>query len=335
MNKKEIIKKSLLWIEQGREIALATVIATWGSSPRPVGSQMVVDGHGNFEGSVSGGCIEAEVIAEALEVIEEGVPRILSFGVTNDQAWESGLACGGKVDVWVAKATDQVEILKKLNNLLETRNTVCLVADLETGEKTFVQPHSSETLLNLSFDMGNAAKDLFATEGSIVLESDGRRFFLHCFVPEQRLVIVGAVHISMALAQIARIAGYEVEIIDPRKAFASVERFPDVKLRDQWPDDALKEINVCPKTAVVVLTHDPKIDDPALIEALGSKAFYIGALGSRKTHADRLARLAINGLPEESLQRIHAPVGLSIGAKSPQEIAISIMAEIVQKWYLI
>jgi len=334
MNKKEIIKKSLLWIEQGREIALATVIATWGSSPRPVGSQMVVDGHGNFEGSVSGGCIEAEVIAEALEVIEEGVPRILSFGVTNAQAWESGLACGGKVDVWVAKATDQGEILKKLNNLLETRNKVCLVADLETGEKTFVHPYSSETLLNLPFDIGNAATDLFAAGGGgIVLESDGRRFFLHGFVPEPRLIIVGAVHISMALAPIARIAGYEVEIIDPRKAFASVERFPHVKLRHEWPDEAMKVINVCSKTAVLVLTHDPKIDDPALAEALGSKAFYVGALGSTRTHADRLARLEINGVPEERLQRIHAPVGLSIGAKSPQEIAVSIMAEIIQEWY--
>jgi len=333
MNKIEIIEQSLLWIEQGREIALATVIATWGSSPRPVGSQMVVDGNGNFEGSVSGGCIEAEVIAEALEVIEEGVPRILSFGVTNAQAWDSGLACGGKVDVWVAKATGQGEILRKLNDLLKTRNTVRLVADLDTGERRIVQLDRPETFANLPFNMENVATDLFATEDSIVLESDGRRFFLHCFIPEPRLVIVGAVHISMALAQIARIAGYEVEIIDPRKAFASVERFPDVRLRDQWPDEALKEMTVCSKTAVVVLTHDPKIDDPALIEALGSKAFYVGALGSTRTHADRLARLEMHGVSEESLRRIHAPVGLSIGAKSPQEIAVSIMAEIVQKWY--
>jgi xanthine dehydrogenase accessory factor len=255
--------------------------------------------------------------------------------VTNSQAWDSGLACGGKIDVWVEKATKQGNILRKLNNLLQNRNSVCLVADLETGEKTFVQPRSSETRGDLPFKVENAATNLFSTGGSIVLESNGRRFFLHGFTPEPRLIIVGAVHISMALAQIARISGYEVEIVDPRKAFASVERFPDVKLRDQWPDDALKEINICPRTAVVVLTHDPKIDDPALIEALGSKAFYVGALGSSRTHADRLARLMINGLSEETLQRIHAPVGLSIGAKSPQEIAISIMAEIVQEWYLI
>jgi len=335
MNKKEIIEKSLIWIEQGREIALATVIATWGSSPRPVSSQMVVDGKGNFEGSVSGGCIEGEVIAEALEVIEEGVPRVLSFGVTNDQAWDSGLACGGKVDVWVAKATEEAAILKKLNHSLEDRNTVCLVADLETGEKTFVQPDGSEIFANLPFNMEEGATDLFGKKDGVVLEPDGRRFFLHRFVPEPRLIIVGAVHISMALSRIARIAGYEVEIIDPRKAFASVERFPHVKLRDQWPDEAMKEINVCSNTAVVVLTHDPKIDDPALVEALGSKAFYVGALGSTRTHADRLARLEMNGLSKESLQCIHAPVGLSIGAKSPQEIAVSIMAEIVQEWYLI
>jgi len=333
MNKKEIIEKSLLWIEQGREIALATVIRTWGSSPRPVGSQMVVDAKGNFQGSVSGGCIEAEVIAEALEAIEDGVPRVLSFGVTNAQAWDSGFACGGKADVWVAKATEQSEILKKLDDVLETRNTAYLVSDLETGEKTFVQPERSETLATLPFDMGNAIANLSAAKSGIVLESGGRRFFLHGFVPEPRLVIIGAVHISMALAKIARITGYEVEIIDPRRAFASIERFPDVKLRAQWPEEALKEIHICPKTAVVVLTHDPKIDDPALIEALSSKAFYIGALGSSRTHADRLARLTMNGLSEESLQRIHAPVGLSIGAKSPQEIAVSIMAEIVQEWY--
>jgi xanthine dehydrogenase accessory factor len=333
MNTIEIIKKSLSWIEQGRDIAFATVIATWGSSPRPVGSQMVVDGNGNFEGSVSGGCIEAEVISEALEVIEEGTPRTLSFGVTNAQAWDSGLACGGKLDVWVAKATEQGEILQKLNDLLETRNTVCVAADLQTGDKTFFQPYDSEGFGNLLFITKNIEKDFCGTEKSIVLESDGKRFFLHCFIPEPRLIIVGAVHISMALSRMARIAGYEVQIIDPRKAFASVERFPHVKLIDEWPDEAMREINICPKTAVVVLTHDPKIDDPALVAALGSKAFYVGALGSTRTHADRLARLEMYGVPEERLRRIHAPVGLSIGAKSPQEIAVSIMAEIVQEWY--
>jgi len=333
MNKMEIIEKSLLWIEQGREIALATVIATWGSSPRPVGSQMVVDGNGNFEGSVSGGCIEGEVIAEALEVIQEGDSRILSFGVTNEQAWDSGLACGGKVDVWVSKATEQGAILKKLKNLLENRTTVSLIADLETGDKMFAPPHGSESVANLPFYMENGATDLFGKKDGVVLESDGRRFFLHRFVQEPRLIIVGAVHISMALSRIARIAGYEVVIIDPRKAFATVERFPHVKLREEWPDEAMKDITVCSKTAVVVLTHDPKIDDPALMEALSSNAFYVGALGSTRTHADRLVRLEMNGITKESLQRIHAPVGLSIGAKSPQEIAISIMAEIVQEWH--
>lgn len=333
MNKMEIIQKSLSWIEQGREIAIATVIATWGSSPRPVGSQMVVDGKGNFQGSVSGGCIEGEVIAEALEVIQEGSPRILSFGVTNDQAWDSGLACGGKVDVWVCKATKQGEILKKLNHLLENRKTIFLVADLETGEKTFVSPNDSESFKNLPLNIEKNITEVFGKGDGVVLESENKRFFLHRFVPEPRLLIVGAVHISMALSRIAKIAGYEVVIIDPRKAFATIERFPDVELRDDWPDEALKEINVCPKTAVVVLTHDPKIDDPALIEALGSKAFYVGALGSTRTHADRLARLELNGVSKESLGRIHAPVGLSIGAKSPQEIALSIMAEIVQEWH--
>lgn len=333
MNKMEIIQKSLSWIEQGREIAIATVIATWGSSPRPVGSQMVVDGKGNFQGSVSGGCIEGEVIAEALEVIQEGSPRILSFGVTNDQAWDSGLACGGKVDVWVCKATKQGGILKKLNYLLENRKTIFLVADLETGEKTFVSPNDSESFKNLPLNIEKNITEVFGKGDGVVLESENKRFFLHRFVPEPRLLIVGAVHISMALSRIAKIAGYEVVIIDPRKAFATIERFPDVELRDDWPDEALKEINVCPKTAVVVLTHDPKIDDPALIEALGSKAFYVGALGSTRTHADRLARLELNGVSKESLERIHAPVGLSIGAKSPQEIALSIMAEIVQEWY--
>lgn len=333
MNKMEIIEKSLLWIEQGREIALATVIATWGSSPRPVGSQMVVDENGNFQGSVSGGCIEGEVISEALEVIQDGSPRILSFGVTNAQAWDSGLTCGGKLDVWVHKATEQGEMLKKLNRLLEDRKSIFVVADLEKGEKTFVSPNGSGRSSDFPFSIEKISTELFGKGDGVVLEAENKRFFLHRFVPEPRLLIVGAVHVSMALSKIAKIAGYEVVIIDPRKAFATIERFPDVELRDEWPDEALKEINVCPKTAVVVLTHDPKIDDPALIEALSSKAFYVGALGSTRTHADRLARLELNGVLKESLERIHAPVGLSIGAKSPQEIALSIMAEIVQEWH--
>ncbi len=322
-----MIEKAKQWIEDGREVALATVIATWGSSPRPIGSQMVVDGDGRFEGSVSGGCIEGAVIEEALEVIREGEPRRVFFGVSQETAWEVGLACGGEIEIFVEKVT-WLSVLNQLVDYIQAKQPVCLITELSTGDKAIVPFDKSQTDQDLPEELMQYVKTLKYSERNGIAPAGDRVYFLHCFQPDPQLIIVGAVHIAKALAPIALIAGYEVIIVDPREAFADSMRFPDLKVHVEWPDEAMEHIGLHSRTAVVTLAHDPKLDDPALITALRSDAFYIGALGSRKTHSARLERLKQECFTEDQLKRIHGPIGLSIGAVTPEEIAIAIMAQI-------
>ncbi len=321
-----MIEKAQEWIESGRTVALATVIAAWGSSPRPVGSQMVIDENGRFEGSVSGGCIEGAVIEDALEVIRKGAPRRVFFGVTQDQALEVGLACGGEMEIFVEKVTWQ-SVLGELIGFRTAKRPVCLITDLSSGEKTLVPLNDSVALQALPAELIPHINVLNNSERNIIAAAGDRVFFLHGFQPDPQLLIVGAVHIAKALAPIARIAGYEVIIIDPREAFANTIRFPDVPVRLEWPDEAMDRMGLHPRTAVVTLCHDPKLDDPALATALRSKAFYIGALGGKKSHSNRLDRLTQAGFTGEQLSRIHGPIGLNIGAVTPEEIAIAIMAQ--------
>ena len=315
------------WLQEGSDVALATVIVTWGSSPRPVGSQMVIDGTGRFEGSVSGGCIEGAVVAEALDVIGTGTPRRVFFGVTQHQAWEVGLSCGGEIEIYVERIT-WGPVLDRLMELREAGRSACLITDLETGDKQVVSLDDAGALGTLPDELRSRVEEHAQSELSGVVEREGRALFLHGFFPAPRLIVIGAVHIAQALAHYAAIAGYDVLIIDPREAFATDLRFPDVPINTAWPDEALQEMVIHERTAIVTLTHDPKIDDPALEVALRSRAFYIGSLGSRKTHAKRLERLRNRGYTEEMTDRIHGPVGLDIGAINPEEIAIAIMAEI-------
>ena len=256
------------WFKAGRKIALATVKETWGSAPRPEGSHLVIDHDGNFEGSVSGGCVEVDVISAALDIITEGKPRTLDFGVSDEVAWQAGLSCGGRIRVAIEKIT---------------------------------------------------SLDQLAQVGSVDK-------------PTPRLIIIGAVHITKALCAMGPVAGLDVHIIDPRPAFATQARFAGVNIYPCWPDEVLPEIRLDRYTALAALSHDPKIDDAPLIDALNSDCFYTGALGSRKTHAKRLERLREAGVAEELLLRIHAPIGLDIGAVGPQEIAVSILAEVINTW---
>ncbi len=322
-----MIEKAYEWIQSGKTVALATVIATWGSSSRPAGSQLVVDANGLFEGSVSGGCVEGAVVEAALEVIEKGKPMRLFFSVTKNQAWEVGLACGGEIEVFVEKVTWQAE-LGNLVKLWSDRRPACLITDLESGGKTLVPLDKTEAMAALSSDIRPQVANLGKDGRSRLIETGGRQFFLHRFYPPPQLIIVGAVHIAKSLGMFAQATGYAVTIVDPRSAFANPQRFPDISLCIQWPDEAMQRMTLHHGTAVVALCHDPKIDDPALTTALKSSAFYIGALGSRKTHGDRLERLREIGFDDNDLKRIHGPVGLNIGAIGPEEIAISIMAEI-------
>lgn len=222
------------------------------------------------------------------------------------------------------------ETLKTLLAARSEKRPVALVSNLESGDQSLVFRDSVEGDLKLSDEVIDAARAALRDDKSGRADSDGASLFVQVFNPPKRMIIVGAVHIAQPLVTLAQTSGYEVVIVDPRGAFATKDRFPGVTLSEDWPDSALEDLKIDSRTAVVTLTHDPKLDDPALHVALRSEAFYIGALGSRKTHGKRVERLTEDGYTESEIAKIHAPVGLNINAKSPAEIAISIMAQITQ-----
>lgn len=221
----------------------------------------------------------------------------------------------------------KADLLTQLNAARANKKPVALVTDLDTDRQGLVYIDGAAGLLNLDGDTLGTVRAALAQDLSGMMDRPGGRLFVHVFNPPERLIIVGAVHIAQALGPMASLAGYDVTIIDPRRAFATDARFPDVAMIDDWPDEAMVRLKPDSRTAIVTLTHDPKIDDPALAAALGSPAFYIGALGSKRTHATRLERLRERGFDDAAFVRIHGPIGLPIGAKSPAEIAIAIVAE--------
>src|ERR1051326_1957736 len=312
------------WINGKRKVALATVTRTWGSAPRPAGSQMAVRDDGAFTDSVSGGCVEGSVIGEAQAAPADGKARNPKFGVSNEDAWAVGLACGGTIEINVAPvlSPSRQGTIAELKRARDAARAVVLATDLATGESRIVYPDDKADDALTIAARGQARRDESAST-----EIDGKAWFLTVFNPPLDLAIIGAVHIAQPLARIAALADYAVRIIDPRTAFATTERFPGVTLSHEWPDEALASTPLTPRSAIVALTHDPKLDDPALSAALKSPAFYIGALGSRTTHAKRLERLKAHGFTDVELSRIHGPIGLNIGARSPAEIALAILGE--------
>ncbi|WP_299409046.1 XdhC family protein [uncultured Roseobacter sp.] len=308
-------EQALAWHEAGRGAVLATVVETWGSAPRRVGAQLVIAGDGEMQGSVSGGCVEGAVVLEATEALEKGEQRLLEYGVSDGDAFAVGLACGGTIRILVEPVGPvlPVDVLQGLMQARAARKPVAYEANLKTGARRLV---------------ADIYEDRFAMDRS-GFEEDGD-VFVAIHNPPLRLVVVGAVHIAQALVPMARIAGYDPYIVDPRAAFGSEARFPGERILPDWPDEALEDVGVDSRTAVVLLTHDPKLDDPALHIALRSHAFYVGALGSKRTHAARLERLAEAGFEPHQIGRIHGPVGLDIGAAGPPEIAVSILAEMTR-----
>jgi xanthine dehydrogenase accessory factor len=285
-----IPETALDWHRAGRRAAIATVVETWGSAPRPRGAQLAIGAGAEMAGSVSGGCVEGAVVAEALDALEDGRPRLLEFGVSDDDAFAVGLACGGTIRVVVEPvgvgAGIPEQLLADLVAARAARRPVVLAVAPGTWERRLVAP---------------AGDDALAAAAAAALRADRSGFegdwFLGVHNPPLRLAVVGAVHIAQALVPMARIAGYDVLVIDPREAFASAERFPDTRLSHDWADAALAEFGLDARTALVCLTHDPKLDDPALEAALAADPFYIGALGSTRTHARRIERLAAAGHP--------------------------------------
>jgi xanthine dehydrogenase accessory factor len=298
----DLLGKARDWLAQGHGVALATVMQTWGSAPRPRGSHAVIRDDGLFEGSVSGGCVEGDVLVSAQALLRGGggVDR-RDYGVQDENAWSFGLACGGSIAILIQTIDDTHFPLALLKRIIAERRqgrAIAVASDLATG-----------TAVEVARDSG---------------EEEGR--FINRYPPPLRMMIVGAVHVSQHLVPLARQLGYRVHLVDPRDGFAAASRFTDIDVDPRWPDEAMAEWRPDGATAVVTLSHDPKIDDPALVAALGSDAFYIAALGSRRTHAKRIERLTAAGFDEAALARIDGPAGIAIAAATPAEIALSILA---------
>ncbi|MEM9059166.1 MAG: XdhC family protein [Pseudomonadota bacterium] len=315
----QIPEIALQWHRAGKGAVLATVVQTWGSAPRPVGSQLAVSGEAEIMGSVSGGCVESAVVAEALERIEDGTCTVLEFGVSDDDAFAVGLACGGTIRVMVEPVGHGDGVPEEMLAEIVAARAGRRALGIETDTANWTRKVVSYAERASAFDDDRPGFDV-----------SGHRF-LWVSNPPLRLVVVGAVHITQPLAQMAKLTGYDVTIVDPREAFASAARFPEHTLSHDWPDAALKAHGLDHRTALVTLTHDPKLDDPAIATALRSNVFYIGCLGSSRTHRKRVARLAEQGFTDSEIARIDAPVGADIGAKSPAEIAVSVMAELTER----
>ncbi len=323
------------WLGEGEQVALATVIGTWGSAPRGVGAKMAVSTTGKMSGSVSGGCVEGAVAEAAAEVLESGRAQLLHFGVADETAWEVGLACGGEIDVFVQPLRGEtLDVIRGAGDTPSVTLTVVRGSERCLGRQILVCADGEHVgALGSGLDETALVQARAAmSEGCsrrLALQ-EGTELFIEVSLPPPTLVVVGGVHIAIPLVAMAKALGYRTVVVDPRRSFGSAERFPDVDLLLQsWPDRALTGLQLDASMAVAVLTHDPKLDDPALNVALPSPAFYVGALGSRSTNAKRRDRLLAAGIAAEQLERLRAPIGLDLGGHSPGEIALSVLAEIV------
>ena len=317
----QIPEQALDWVYAGKGAVLATVIQTWGSAPRPIGSQLAINEDMEMAGSVSGGCVEGAVVEAAIDALEDGVPRILEYGVSDEEAFAVGLACGGAIHVLIEPIGvgqgPNVALLETLAAYRADRRAAAYLVNTTTWERQIV---------GTDFDAIDLAPRFTSDKSGF--EGD---WFVNIHNPPLRMIVVGAVHIAQPLMQMARVAGYDAVLVDPRGAFATEARFPGERLIHDWPDEALEAEGLDARVAVVTLTHDPKLDDPAIKVAIASDAFYLGCLGSTRTHAKRVTRLKEAGFTDAQISKIHAPVGADIGSKTPAEIAISIMAEITER----
>jgi xanthine dehydrogenase accessory factor len=294
------------WRSRGDRVALATVVATRRSAPRPVGAKLAISERGELQGSVSGGCVESDVAVQAAEVIAEGTPRLLTYGITDDMAWNVGLPCGGEIDVFVERFEGE------LPESDEPAVSVTVLGGERAGERRLLGPDAVEP------------------GPSRVLELDGESVFAEMLGPPPRVVVIGAIDTAEELCRAAKSLGWHTVVTDPRPALTTRERLPSPdELLIAWPDEALEQLAPDRDTAVVVLTHEERLDVPALTSALDAEAFYVGAIGSRRTQAKRRERLLEAGVAEEQLERLSGPAGLDLGAQTPAETAVSILGEIL------
>lgn len=330
---RDVITHLDAWRAGGQPSATATVVSVKRSAPRPPGAKMAVAGDGTVQGMVSGGCVEGAVVVAAEEVLEGGPPRLLHFGIADEEAWEVGLPCGGEIGVWVDRV--EGEAMERFGRLAREGGRGALVTRTDTGAKLLVEADGTRTgtlgAPALDDAAAEEAEELMWAERSAQREVEGVPLFVDATAPPPRLLIVGAVDLAAALCRLARVMGWEPSVTDPRGRFATPERFPEAEhVVAAWPKKAFAQLGPIDRsTAIAILTHDPKIDDAALEIALRSEAGYVGAMGSRRMQATRRERLLALGLTPEELERMAAPIGLDLGALTVEETALSVLAEIV------
>jgi xanthine dehydrogenase accessory factor len=337
---KEIFPTICKWTENNKTFAIATVIKTWGSSPRPIGSTMIISKDMEMAGSVSGGCVEGSVVKAAMDILKNGGGQTLSFGITDEEAWEVGLSCGGSIQVFLEKfigsdiRKEEQIVWNKLKSCLENNNPCVLLTELINGPNTHSLILPDGQLFGDKNQPGLVKEGLRAynERKNQILEIEDKQYFAHVFPRKSQMLIIGAAHITVDLVNLAKLYDFETIVIDPRGIFANKTQFtttPD-QIFEKYPEEVLNDFSLDAYSYAVILSHDPKIDDNALHILLKSDIAYIGALGSRKTHSKRVARLEAAGFSETEISRIHSPVGVDINAKKPSEIALSIMAEIIK-----
>lgn len=322
------------WRDDGSKVALATVIKVDGSAPRDEGAKMAIAQDGRIAGSVSGGCVESAVAEAAMDVLATGTPAIARYGINKTMMWDVGLSCGGEIEVFIEPLPDVMPSTPR------QASATCTIVrgPAGVGRKLAVdengRTHASLGDPELDRRAKEAALGLMQAGHSRTVSLDSYEVFVDVDLPQPRLLIIGAVHIAVALCKMATLAGFSVTVIDPRQSLCNRERFPDAaELIVEWPDDALSHLALDDRTYVAVLTHDEKFDDPTLLRVLPTSVRYIGAIGSKKTQASRRKRLADAGIAPDAIAHLRGPIGLDIGAQSPEEIAVAILAEILAAKY--
>ncbi len=319
------------WIAAGERVAVATLVRVRGPAPRPLGSRFLVSVGGDMEGSVSGGCVENDVFLHAQQVLESGGHRLVPYGISDEDAFRVGLSCGGEIEVFIEPwdETLAATVAGREFSLIAT-----VVNGPHAGSKAIFgegsMPLAGQFPESLAVDLAPSITEVLNRERPMIVGVGESEVFIEVVAPYPRLVIFGAVEIGQALCALASRAGFSVVVCDPRSAFATPERFPEAAVMVGRPEDLLESLTINRRTFVVVLSHDPRFEDPVLIDALARNARYVGAMGSRSTHRKRLARLGAAGVSDQALERIHGPIGLDLGAVGADETAVEILAEMIR-----
>lgn len=352
---KELLETLAAWEAEGVEAGRAVVVRTFGSAPRPEGAVLLAAADGRIAGSVSGGCVEGAAVEEIERARRTGRSRVVRYGISDEQAWDVGLACGGTIDVLIEPLVrPEVVAAARAPGAGLGGRAVAIPLPADSPPPAF-GPHEPgegsppEPALVIRDDgtpdgptpdgrldeaLAEAAREALLRGASRTVEVAGRQYFIEAFPVRPRLVVVGAVEVARSLVRYAHELGFETIVVDGRPAFATPERFPDVdRLVVGWPDEVADEIGLGPGDAVAVLTHDVKFDEPAIVEALRRGCRYVGAVGSRKTQRDRRERLRAAGLSDAELDRLRGPIGLDLGGRAPAETALAIVAEILAERY--